>query len=66
MELAGFYRDKEQNGSSNARKSLAEMTRAELEEVVSYGAAVLVAANKAQVNAQPVVDITPNTPETLA
>lgn len=46
LELAGFYKDKGQD-ARNPMKSLSEMTREELDEVVKQGAAVLQAASKA-------------------
>ena len=64
LELAGFYKDKDST-VHNARKSLAEMSRAELEEVVAFGAAVLRAANKTPNDAQPPIDVTPKPLETL-
>lgn len=45
LELAGFYKDKPLD-SNNPRKSLAEMSREELEAVVAQGAAVLTAASR--------------------
>lgn len=45
LEMAGFFRDKGQNTEGLRRKSLAEMTREELEQVVAHGASVLKAAN---------------------
>jgi hypothetical protein len=45
LELAGFNRDRPAD-SANPMKSLAEMTRGELEAVVAQGAAVLQAASK--------------------
>lgn len=45
LELAGFYKDKGAD-PRNPMKSLSEMTREELDEVVKQGAAVLQAASK--------------------
>lgn len=44
-EGAGLFKDRP-DGSANPRKSLSEMTREELDEVVKQGAAVLQAAGR--------------------